>query len=443
MPASTALKHEKDKKEEKRPVRRRALPTAPTFALFAVLALAAFLSSCSNNPYPTASAKQILYTALSEDPRTLDPAQVSDVTSGEITNQIYDALYQNSYLDRPYKVEPALAAAYPEKRIFYETVTEKGVPKKVARMEYTFRLRDDIYFQDDPCFPGGKGRRVTANDVIYSIKRLADPQVQSTGYWLVAGKIEGIDDFFRKAAAAGKADYSADIKGLQAPDDRTLKITLTEPYPAFIYVMAMTYTAPVPHEAVEYYNAHGRDRFSRHPVGTGAYRLKSWKRQHRIVLERNPTFRTEYYPAAGAPGDQEKGLLSDAGKRLPLTDEVWYTIVPTAQPVWLLFLQGYLDASGIPQEQFDRVITKQLDLSAGLRQKGHLPGDRERPGRLLCSLQHARPGPREEQVPAAGALIVLRQRPVQPDLPERPRSQRPRPPAPRRLRLRPVAQKPL
>ena len=335
-----------------------------------MLALAACLPSCSNNPYPAASAGQTLYTALSEDPRTLDPAQVSDVTSGEITNQIYDALYQNSYLDRPYKVEPALAAAYPDKRVFYETVTENGVRNKVARMEYTFKLRDDIYFQDDPCFPGGKGRRVTAQDVIYSIKRLADPQVQSTGYWLVAGKIEGIDDFFKKAAAAGKADYSADIKGLQASDDRTLKITLTEPYPAFIYVMAMTYTAPVPHEAVACYNAPGRDGFSRHPVGTGAYRLKSWKRQHRIVLERNPTFRTEYYPATGAPGDMEKGLLLDAGKRLPLTDEIWYTIIPTVQPVWLLFLQGYLDASGIPQEQFDKVITKQLDLSPDFVRKG-------------------------------------------------------------------------
>ena len=96
-------------------------------------------------------------------------------------------------------------------------------------MEYTFRLRDDIYFQDDPCFPNGKGRRVTANDVIHSIKRLADPRVQSTGFWLVAGKIEGIDDFFKRSVKAGKADYSMNVKGLEAPDDRTLKVTLRSP----------------------------------------------------------------------------------------------------------------------------------------------------------------------------------------------------------------------
>ncbi len=347
------------------------MPVLKRFFLMSLLCvIAAGLFACGNNPYPPADGKSINYTALAEDPRTLDPAQVSDTTSAEILDQIYDSLYQNAYLFRPYTVEPALAAGYPEKRIFYEEAREKGVTKKVARMEYTFRLRDDVYFQDDPCFPEGKGRRVTTRDVIYSIKRLADPAVQSTGYWLVAGKIKGMDAFFKKAAATGKADYSLDIEGLSAPDDGTLKITLTEAYPAFIYVMSMPYTAPVAHEAVEYYNAHGREGLSRHPVGTGAFRLKSWKRQHRIVLERNPTYRKEYYPATGAPGDREKGLLDDAGKRLPFVDEVWYTVIPTAQPMWLLFLQGYLDASGIPQEQFDRVITGKLDLSDAFMNKG-------------------------------------------------------------------------
>lgn len=336
----------------------------------AVLFLMAFVPSCGNNPYPPESNKLIGYTALGEDPRTLDPAQSSDTTSAEILCQFYDSLYQNAYLDRPYRVIPSLAAGYPEKRIFYEDIQEKDRRVKKARMEYVFKLRNDIYFQDDPCFPGGKGRRVTANDVIYSIKRLADPAVRSTGYWLVAGKIKGINDFFNKAAATGKADYSLEIEGLKAIDDRTLKIILTEPFPAFIYVMSMPYTAPVPREAVEYYNAPDREGFSRHPVGTGAYRLKSWKRQHRIIMERSPSFRKEYYPSTGAPGDRESGLLDDAGKQLPFLDEVWYTIISTGQPIWLLFLQGYLDASGVPQEQFDRVVTKNMELSNQFVKKG-------------------------------------------------------------------------
>jgi oligopeptide transport system substrate-binding protein len=336
----------------------------------AVLLVCVTLAACGNNPYPPDQGRAICYRGLSEDPRTLDPAQVSDTNSAEILDQIYDSLYQNAYLDRPYRVEPALAEDYPRKSIYFENVQERGIRKKVARMEYVFRLRADIHFQDDPCFPGGKGRPVTARDVIYAIKRLADPAVRSTGYWLVAGKIMGIDDFADKSAAAGKADYSREVEGLKAIDDRTLKIVLTEPLPAFIYVMSMPYTAPVAWEAVEYYNAPGREGFSRHPVGTGAFRLKSWRRQHRIILERNPTFRPDYYPAKGAQGDRSKGLLEDAGKRLPFLDEVRYTIIPTAQPVWLLFLQGYLDSSGVPQEQFDRVVTKNLDLSGDFVKKG-------------------------------------------------------------------------
>ena len=57
-------------------------------------------------------------------------------------------------------------------------------------------------------------------------------------------------------------------------------------------------------------------------------------------------------------------------KKLPFLDEVWYTIISAGQPVWLLFLQGYLDASGVPQEQFDRVVTKNLDLSGDFTKKG-------------------------------------------------------------------------
>lgn len=338
--------------------KNRALIALPM--LFVLLIVCA----CSNNPYPPEGNKLIGYTALGEDPRTLDPAQSSDTTSAEIVCQIYDSLYQNSYLDRPYKVVPALAADYPRKKIFFEQIRDKGQIKKVARMEYIFRLRDDIYFQDDPCFPEGKGRPVTTHDVIYAIKRLADPAVRSTGFWLVSGKIQGIDDFFKQSAKAGRADYAKDVEGLQAIDDKTLRIVLTEPFPAFIYVMSMPYTAPVAREAVEYYNSPGRAGFARHPVGTGAYRLKLWNRQHRIILEKNPRFRKEYYPSTGESGDREKGLLADAGKQVPFIDEFWYTIISTGQPIWLLFLQGYLDGSGIPKEQFEKVVTKNLELSA-------------------------------------------------------------------------------
>ena len=168
-------------------------------------------------PLPPERGKMIGYAALGEDPRTLDPAQVSDTVSAEILSQIYDSLYQNAYLPRPYKVEPAIAADYPEKRIFYEEVTEKGVMKKVARMEYTFHLKDDVYFQDDPCFPHGKGRRVTAQDVVYAIKRLADPVVQSTGWWLVSRQDQGHRRLLQASGRRGKGRLRAGDRGAHLP----------------------------------------------------------------------------------------------------------------------------------------------------------------------------------------------------------------------------------
>ena len=95
-------------------------------SLMLLAILGALLPACGNNPYPAEQGRSVGYAALAEDPRTLDPAQVSDTNSAEILDQIYDSLYQNAYLDRPYRVEPALAAGYPEKRLFHETVEKAG-----------------------------------------------------------------------------------------------------------------------------------------------------------------------------------------------------------------------------------------------------------------------------------------------------------------------------
>ena len=74
------------------------------------------------------------------------------------------------------------------------------------------------------------------------------------------------------------------------------------------------------------------EEFINHPVGTGPYRLAEWRRGSKIVLERNPTYREEFYPSEGEEGDAEKGLLDDAGKPLPLIDRTEITIIEEDQP---------------------------------------------------------------------------------------------------------------
>ena len=73
-----------------------------------------------------------------------------------------------------------------------------------------------MLYQDDPCFPGGKGREVVAEDVVYSIKREFDPANRPQGAWFWQGRIVGIDEW--KEAGS---DYSKEIPGLRALDSHT------------------------------------------------------------------------------------------------------------------------------------------------------------------------------------------------------------------------------
>jgi ABC-type transport system substrate-binding protein len=324
-----------------------------------VLAAAACLAlgwGCSNDPHPPDGGRKVIYSALGEDPSGLDPVRTGDTLSAGVASQIYDALFEYHYLKRPYEVVPAIAAAMPD-------ISEDG-------LVYTVPLKRGVRFQDDPCFEGGRGREVTAEDFVYSIKRLADQANRPRGWWLLQGKVVGLDAFHeasvKRASQGEPMDYAMPVEGLRALDPHTLRITLTEPYPQLKYALAMCYTAAVPREAVERY---GGD-FGSHPVGTGAFRLKEWSRRWRLILERNPTYREDRYPSEGEPGDAEAGLLEDAGRLLPIVDEVYYTIMYEAQPAWLYFKQGYRDAAGISKDHFREALTSGHALSPEFAAKG-------------------------------------------------------------------------
>ncbi|KPK62473.1 MAG: hypothetical protein AMK73_06035 [Planctomycetes bacterium SM23_32] len=313
-------------------------------------------AGCSNDPYPPAEGKKVLYAALGEDPHGLDPVQAGDTLSGGIVAQIYDSLYEYHYLKRPYELKPCLAASMPQ-------VSDDG-------LTYTIPVKQGVRFQDDPCFAGGTGREVTAEDFVYSIKRLMDMGNEPRGSWLLKGKVVGLDAWYdesvERAAAGRKMDYGRPIEGLNALDRYTLQFKLTEPFQQLKYALEMSYTAAVPREAVEYY---GED-FVNHPVGTGPFRLKEWRKRWKLILERNPTYRDDRYPSEGEPGDAEAGLFEAAGMRLPIVDEVHNTIIGEAQPAWILFKQGYLEGSGISKDHFEEAITPEKELTQEFMRKG-------------------------------------------------------------------------
>jgi len=100
------------------------------------------------------------------------------------------------------------------------------------------------------------------------------------------------------------------------------------------------------------------------PVGTGPYMLTENNPNSRMVLERNPNFRGEPYPAEGEPGDAE--LLQDAGRSMPFIDKVVYSREKEAIPYWNKFLQGYYDVSAIASDVFDQAVRVSIEGDAGV-----------------------------------------------------------------------------
>lgn len=301
----------------------------------------------------TACGRQELDTLRFEDEQVLyaqtyriegfDPATSSSVSTALAMGKIYEGLLQYSYLTRPYQVEPLLAESMPE-------VSEDG-------LTYTFKIREDVFFQDDPCFPDGKGRQLVAEDFVYAIKRVADAKLASSGYWAFNGRIVGLDAFREMSSEPEPTDYDADVEGLRALDDRTLQIQLTGPYPQLLWILAMHYSFAVPREAVELY----ADDFVNHPVGTGPFILNKWTRNYRLEFFRSPKWaevgRVELYPSEGTDADRAAGRLNDAGKQLPFLDRIVQYVVDDPATQWMMFLSGHFSVSGISRDNWDVVIT--------------------------------------------------------------------------------------
>lgn len=312
-------------------------------------AAAAGLAGCGADPYPGFPDEGTLHIGLVSKMNGFDPARAGEEIRSLCVLNTYDALYRYHYLKRPYELVPCLADGMPE-------VSADG-------KEHVIRLKRGVRFVDDACFTatGGKGREMTADDVVFSFLRLMDRHVQSTGRWTLDGKIVGLDEFSKasdgvakdlRRTVYGRAAGYPEVDGLRALDRYTVRIGLLEPYPQLTFVLAMPYLSVVPKEAVAFYGA----EFLNHAVGTGPYRVAEYRPAQRCVLERNPAYREETFPSEGAPGDREAGLLEDAGRRLPLNDRVVMTVLEESQPRWLYFESGYLDRIAVPKDNYATAI---------------------------------------------------------------------------------------
>ena len=347
-----------------------------------------FLAGCGevwNDPYPAAErGKSILYSSFSERPKHLDPVQSYTEDEAVFTQQVYEPLLQYHYLKRPYELIPLAAAEVPKARpieggkfTVYEIRIKPGIKYQPhpGFIEKNFTLgKDEVENLKSPYeLPLGT-RELTADDYIYQIKRLAHPRLHSPIYGLMADYIVGLREFserLKKETAPGWLDLRQHaLQGVEKVDDHTFRVKLNGSYPQFVYWLAMPFFAPIPWEAEKFFEQPGMaaKNFTLDwwPVGTGPYMLTENNPNARMVLEKNPNFRGETYPAEGEAGDAEAGLLKDAGKPIPFIGKVVYSREKESIPYWNKFLQGYYDTSGIGSDQFDQAVRVSIEGDANV-----------------------------------------------------------------------------
>jgi oligopeptide transport system substrate-binding protein len=237
---------------------------------------------------------------------SLDPAFAKNQSIIWPVHQIYNTIVQT---DAHLNIVPSLAKSW-----------DISEDKKT----YRFHLRTDVFFQDNDAFPGGKGRRLNASDVVFSLTRLVDKKTASSGAWIFNEKVN-------------------DSLAFRAADDSTFELRILTPFHPMLGLLSMQYCSIVPREVVEKY---GRD-FRSHPCGTGPFQFKSWEEGQDLILIKNENY-------------FEKD--SD-GTRLPYLDAIKISFFDNRATEFLLLQQGRLDFMNDIDPSFkDEVLNKKGEL---------------------------------------------------------------------------------
>jgi len=279
----------------KRPLFLRVLARFIVMLAFATSGVAA----------PAADMTKVLHVAIIVPESGFDPQATSDLYSVYVIRQVFDALYRYDFLARPYKVIPNTAAALPQ-------ISADG-------LTWTIKVKPGIYFADDPAFKGKK-RELVAADYVYSFKRLLDPKLRSYNVQILDRRLVGAKEAIAAATKTGKFDYDAPLEGVQAIDRYTLRLKLAFPSYDLLDDLISASTAAVAREVVEAYGDPA-GWVTDHPVGTGPYLVKQWRRGQQIVLEANPSFRDVVFPESAAPEDRAI-VAKMRGRKLPICGRI-------------------------------------------------------------------------------------------------------------------------
>jgi len=281
------------KKQSEVRFRRLVLICFYASALFFIL-----FSSCKQHQ----RNKNIFHYNEQSGIATLDPAFAKSQSIMWAVHQIYNTLIQT---DDSLHLISSLAKSW-------DISTDNLV--------YTFHLRNDVFFQDNDAFVNGKGRKMTAKDVVYSFNRIMDVNTASSGAWIFNNRVDWLHPF-------------------TAIDDTTFQLKLVAPFHPILGILSMQYCSIVAREVVEKY---GKD-FRRHPCGTGPFQFVAWEEGQVLIFKKNP----HYF---------EK---DSAGNQLPYLNGINITFLENKATEFLEFQQGRLDFINDIDASFkDEVLTK-------------------------------------------------------------------------------------
>ncbi len=252
--------------------------------------------------------------------RTLDPVRLNDAPSHHVVHQIAELLFD---FDSTLKLVPELATSF--------DVSPDG-------LTYTYHIRKGVFFHDSPCFPGGKGREMTAADVKYCFDRMLDARSGAFGASYFTDKIVGAQEYYEATGSNGAKPIPADgVSGFKAVDNATFTVQLKVPFAAFKFYPALGFCYIYPKEAVAFF----KEEFFRNLVGTGPFMLEKWQKDQGVWLKRNPNY----------------WGTDAAGNKLPYLDAIRWTFIKDERQQINEFTSGNLEeAYRIPTEFFRKVI---------------------------------------------------------------------------------------
>lgn len=257
-----------------------------------------------------------------------DPAASHDSYSAQVIQSVFETLYTFDYLARPVKLIPQTAESLPE-------ITNQG-------KTYTIKLKQGIYFAQDPAF-NGRPHELTMADYIYSFERLMDPTIRSPHAWLFEGKVLGLDAAAQRAKSTGYFNYDSKVAGFELLDRYTLRINLTQPDFNLGQILAYHPTGAVARKVVDKYRD-AQGHIDENPVGTGPYRLTQWVRASRLVLESRPDYRRLLWNFRPGSDPEDQHIAAQMmGKRIPQIDRIEISIMPEDQARWLSFQNDEID----------------------------------------------------------------------------------------------------